>query len=236
MAGKENNKDGDKDEVTMMRRRDTVESTSAVDDDELLTSKQEDSGDDAVTSSASMKRVFPIRETTLGPLKFNWLVSIIGLGVLWGLSIFCMTAEGAGAQLNRWYANTVKYFTWFYIVGNPIMTFFILWIAYRYGNIKLGPKDAKPEFSDAAYFAMLFSAGVVVGLFFFGVSEPLWHQSGNYFTERGFHSQNEIDQWALTITMYHWGFAAWSPYLMMAISGGLGAYLGHHSICNFECC
>ena len=171
-----------------------------------------------------MKRVFPIRETTLGPLKFNWLVSIIGLGVLWGLSIFCMTAEGAGAELNRWYSNTVKYFTWFYIVGNPVMTFFIVWIAYRYGNIKLGPKDAKPEFSDAAYFAMLFSAGIGVGLFFFGVSEPLWHQSGNYFTERGFHSQNEIDQWALTITMYHWGFAAWSPYLMMAISGGLGAY------------
>ena len=41
------------------------------------------------------------------------------------------------------------------------MTFFIFWVAYRYGHIKLGPKDAEPEFSDASYFAMLFSAGVV---------------------------------------------------------------------------
>lgn len=91
--------------------------------------------------------------------------------------------------------------------GNPVMTFFIFWVAYRYGHLKLGPKDAEPEFSDAAYFSMLFSAGVVsvvpfdscthfdaalaerlpdydllylyrqgVGLFFFGVSEPLYHQ------------------------------------------------------------
>mmetsp|Transcript_18472 Transcript_18472/g.37150 ORF Transcript_18472/g.37150 Transcript_18472/m.37150 type:complete len:81 (-) Transcript_18472:992-1234(-) len=58
---------------------------------------------------------------------------------------------------------------------------------------------------------MIFSAGVGVGLFFFGVAEPLWHQNSHYFAEAGYHSQNEIDQWALVITMYHWGFAAWSP-------------------------
>lgn len=50
-----------------------------------------------------------------------------------------------------------------------------------------------------------------VGLFFFGVSEPLAHQSGNYYASTGYKSQNERDQWALNITMYHWGFAGWSP-------------------------
>jgi choline/glycine/proline betaine transport protein len=78
-------------------------------------------------------------------------------------------------------------------------------------NIKLGHKDAEPEFSDIAYFSMLFSAGVGVGLFFYGVSEPLWHQSSNYYANAGYHTQDEVDQWALEITMYHWGFAAWSP-------------------------
>lgn len=62
------------------------------------------------------------------------------------------------------------------------MTFFIFWVGYRYGHIKLGPKGAEPEFSDASYFAMLFSAGIGVGLFFFGVSEPLYHQGANYIT------------------------------------------------------
>lgn len=92
-------------------------------------------------------------------------------------------------QLDEWFAETIQYFTWFYIVGNPIMTFFIFWLAFRYGNIKLGHKDAEPEFSDMSYFAMLFSAGVGVGLFFYGVSEPLWHQNSNYFSEAGYRSQ-----------------------------------------------
>lgn len=52
-----------------------------------------------------------------------------------------------------------------------------------------------------------------VGLFFFGVSEPLSNQSegsilGNRFTNKGYTTQNEIDQWAMTMSMYHWGFAA----------------------------
>lgn len=177
------------------------------------------------------KKKFPMRETTLSlpffkqELYFNWLVSILGLGVLWGVAIFCMSSpETARAELSKWYNTTIVYFTWFYILGNPVMTFFIFYVAYRFGNIKLGPKNGVPEFSDAAYFAMLFSAGVGVGLFFYGVSEPLFHQSGNYYTAAGYRSQNEIDQWALNITLYHWGFAGWSPYLTMAISAGLASY------------
>lgn len=168
-----------------------------IDDEEVNDIPQDTMSDDCTT-----KRAFPMRETTIGPLNFNYLVSFIGFFVLWGISIYCIVVgEEAGAVLRRWYDTTILYFTWFYIVGNPVMTFFIFWVAYRYGSIKLGPKDAQPEFSNVAYFAMLFSAGVGVGLFFFGVSEPLWHQSGNYFTARGFHSQNEVDQWALTITV-----------------------------------
>ena len=174
---------------------------------------------------------YPMREVTIklpffkDPLKFNWLVSVGGIGVLWGVAIFCMTSPDASTVLKEWYSITIQYFTWFYMLGNPVMTFFIFWVAYRYGHIKLGPQDGKPEFSDASYFAMLFSAGVGVGLFVFGVAEPLAHQTGNYYTETGYRSQNEIDQWALNITMYHWGFAAWSPYLVMAISAGLGSYV-----------
>mmetsp|Transcript_20322 Transcript_20322/g.39118 ORF Transcript_20322/g.39118 Transcript_20322/m.39118 type:complete len:830 (-) Transcript_20322:178-2667(-) len=176
------------------------------------------------------KRDFPMRETVIslgsgGELRFNWFVSLFGLAFLWGISIYCMVEpDKAKVTLDEWFAETIQYFTWFYIVGNPIMTFFIFWLAYRYGNIKLGHKDAEPEFSDMSYFAMLFSAGVGVGLFFYGVSEPLWHQNSNYFSEAGYRSQDEIDQWALEITLYHWGFAGWSPYIMIAICCGLASY------------
>lgn len=52
-------------------------------------------------------------------------------------------------------------------------------------TVKLGHKNEEPEFSDMAYFSMLFSAGVGVGLFFYGVSEPLWHQGSNYYANAG---------------------------------------------------
>jgi choline-glycine betaine transporter len=120
--------------------------------------------------------------------------------------------DGAKTTLGQWFTKVVDMFTWFYIVANPVLTFFIVWVAYRYGDIKLGAKDAEPEFSNASYFAMIFSAGVGVGLFFFGVSEPLWHsEPDNYYSNAGYHSQNEINQYSLVITLYHWGFAGWSP-------------------------
>ena len=71
---------------------------------------------------------------------------------------------------------------------------------------------------------MLFSAGVAVGLFFFGVAEPLWHRGSHWFAEAGYHAQDEIDQFAMMLTMYHWGFAGWSPYIVVAVGAGLAAY------------
>ena len=50
----------------------------------------------------------------------------------------------------------------------------------KYSSLRLGHDDEEPEFSDATYFTMLFAAGIGVGLFYFGVSEPVFHYSGEY--------------------------------------------------------
>mmetsp|Transcript_5612 Transcript_5612/g.13001 ORF Transcript_5612/g.13001 Transcript_5612/m.13001 type:complete len:820 (+) Transcript_5612:244-2703(+) len=177
------------------------------------------------TNSQSQLEKYPVRETVCGQLRFNWLVTFSSLALLWGISIYCMTSpEAAMVTLGEWYSDCILYFTWFYILGNPIMTFFTFYIAWRYGHIKLGPKNAEPEFSDMTYFAMLFSAGVGVGLFFFGVSEPLFHLTGNRYDNPGYHSEDEMAAWSLTISLYHWGIAAWSPYLVLAMSAGLASY------------
>lgn len=175
---------------------------------------------------------FPLRETSFklpffkDVISFNPAVSLIGLVPLWGLTGYCMSdPDSASAFLSDWFSAVIDMFTWFYIVANPVLTFFIVWVAYRYGHIKLGAKDAEPEFSNASYFAMIFSAGVGVGLFFYGVSEPLWHsEPDNYYSNAGYHSQDEINQWSLVITLYHWGFAGWSPYLIVAIACGLASF------------
>lgn len=127
----------------------------------------------------------------------NPCTTVFGFAFLWGFSIWCMAdPDGANARLSEWKASVTEKFTWFYISANPAFTFFVFWLAYRYGDVKLGKKDEQPEFDTLAYFMMLFSAGVAVGLFFYGVSEPLWHRNDNWFSETGYRAQDEIDQWA----------------------------------------
>lgn len=141
-------------------------------------------------------------------IYLNPFTAFFGFAVLWGLAIWCMVdPDGALETLTAWQADVTDKFTWFYIVANPCFTFFVLWLVIRYGDVKLGKKDEEPEFDDSSYFMMLFSAGVGIGLFFFGVSEPLSHRTSNWFAETGYRAQDEIDQWALMLTMYHWGFA-----------------------------
>lgn len=71
---------------------------------------------------------------------------------------------------------------------------------------------------------MLFSAGIGVGLFFYGVSEPLWHQSSHWFAEPGYRSQDEIDMFAINLTIYHWGILGWSAYLVVALCAALAGF------------
>jgi hypothetical protein len=150
-------------------------------------------------------KTLPLREFRfkLGAeyVSFNPLTSFLGVAVLWGLSIWCMTNPVTALDsLDKAKTQVTRYFTWFFIFSRPVFVFFIIYVAYRYGNIKLGPKDAKPAYSDISYFAMLFSAGVAVGLFFFGVSEPLWYQTDNWFANAGYHTQDEIDQNAVSLS------------------------------------
>lgn len=114
---------------------------------------------------------FPLRYTRFPmwggqDVYFNWFTSILGFGSLWGLAIWCMaTPDAAFETLTSWQAAVTLKFTWFYIVANPVFTFFTFWLAFRYGDVKLGKKDEPPEFSEGSYFMMLFSAGIAVGLF-----------------------------------------------------------------------
>lgn len=158
-------------------------------------------------------------------LYLNSFTSFFGFAFLWGLSIWCMVQPTkANDKLTEWQAAVTEKFTWFYVVANPSFTFFVLWLTIRYGHIKLGKKDEEPEFDAPSYFMMLFSAGVGVGLFFYGVSEPLWHRDSHWFANLAYRGTDEVDQFALMLTMYHWGFAAWSPYIVVAVTAGIASY------------
>jgi len=117
---------------------------------------------------------------------------------------------------------------WYYISALVIMLFVCFYLMFsRFGSIKLGDDDSKPEFSNFSWFAMLFSAGVGIGLLFFGIAEPIfyfdntqpWGYPNNPFADHALRSEMDIDRAvvAMRVTYFHWGFHGWAVYVMIGL-------------------
>ena len=114
------------------------------------------------------------------------------------------------------------YFGWFYVVAIAFFLVFVLGIAAsRFGKIRLGPDDARPEFSRLSWFAMLFSAGMGIGLLFYSVAEPILHYL-NPPSGEGLSAKAARE--ALPITFFHWGLHAWSVYVATGLALSYFAY------------
>lgn len=104
-------------------------------------------------------------------LRLNPVVTSISALVIWGFVAWCMIkAEAADAKMRVWKLWITDTFTWMYIGTQDVWAVFIVVLYFsKYGKMKLGKPDDKPEFNDASYFTMLFAAGIGIGLFYFGV-------------------------------------------------------------------
>jgi len=81
--------------------------------------------------------------------------------------------------------------------------------------VKLGADDAEPDYSYLSWFAMLFSAGMGIGLMFFGVAEPIFHYTA---PPVGQGSTLEAARQAMVITFFHWGLHAWAIYIVVGLA------------------
>lgn len=108
----------------------------------------------------------------------------------------------------------VTYFGWFYLLCMFVFVVFSLGIAFsKYGKIKLGPDDSVPEYSNRSWFAMLFAAGMGVGLVFWGAAEPLTHFMS-------FGADEGAANLAMKKVFMHWGFHPWAAYAIIGMSLG----------------
>ncbi|WP_300667179.1 BCCT family transporter [Desulfoluna sp.] len=105
---------------------------------------------------------------------------------------------------------------WFFIWTMNIILFFALYLMFsRYGDIRLGGDDAEPDFSTKSWFAMLFSAGMGIGLLFYGVAEPMFHFGAGPFPTS---TPTEAARNAMAITFLHWGFHPWAVYSIVGLA------------------
>ncbi|NMG65158.1 hypothetical protein GPA19_09385 [Azoarcus indigens] len=116
----------------------------------------------------------------------------------------------------------VTRFGWFYILSVAIFLFFSLWLMLsRYGRIRLGDDEDEPDYGYLTWFAMLFAAGMGIGIMFYGVAEPMLHFGTPRFSEPG---SIAAAKEAMETTFFHWGLHAWAIYIVVGLSL---AYFGY---------
>ena len=127
-------------------------------------------------------------------------------------SLFPMRAM----RLFDWLQTSIThYFGWLYILAMTSFLIFAIWLCFsRYGNIRLGKDDEQPEFTRFAWFSMLFSAGMGIGMLFFGVAEPLWHLMA---PPSGEPQSLAAARQAMGITLFHWCLHPWALYSIVGI-------------------
>ncbi|MFC3901952.1 choline/glycine/proline betaine transport protein [Acinetobacter marinus] len=130
--------------------------------------------------------------------------------------------EQANNVINDVLAWVSSTFSWYYLLAATCYLVFIVFIACsRYGNIKLGPKHSKPEFSLLSWSAMLFSAGIGIDLMFFSVAEPLSHYMN---PPVGQGQTYEAAREAMVWTLFHYGLTGWSMYALVGVALGYFSY------------
>ncbi|MEZ7835569.1 MAG: BCCT family transporter, partial [Burkholderiaceae bacterium] len=130
-------------------------------------------------------------------------------------------------------------FDWFFLsAGNVFLVFALALCVSPYGQIRLGGQDAKTDFGYLGWFAMLFAAGMGIGLMFFGVSEPMSHfasSMGGVAMENGVRTDwaplgaaegniTAARDLAMAATIFHWGLHPWAIYAIVALALAFFAY------------
>lgn len=139
------------------------------------------------------------------------LVIVLFVG---GGSLFSDRAE---SFFNALQSGIVATLGWHYVLSATVLLVFVIWLYFSpFAHVRLGPRDAEPDFGYLAWFAMMMSAGMGIGIVFFGAAEPLQH----YLTPPGGETapgDNGAILEAFRFTFFHWGLHPWAIYTAIAL-------------------
>ena len=177
-------------------------------------------------------------EGQLGPFGFdvhNPVFMISGISIVaFVFYALALPEQAAGlfGWLRPWLTST---FDWLFLsAANIFVVFCLFLIVSPWGKVRLGGQDAEPDYSYTGWFAMLFAAGMGIGLMFFGVLEPVYHMAvsqplgtptpldadGNLIAE----NVERAKAMGLAATIYHWGLHPWAIYAVVALALALFSF------------
>ncbi len=138
-------------------------------------------------------------------------LTLTGAVALWGILDTQGLATFANTMVKQMFASR----GWFIMLSVSAMLLVSIWLAFsRYGRIRLGKDDERPEFSTVSWLTMLFAAGMGVGLLYWGAAEPITH----YLLMREYEPAHKSAGHALFVTNVHWGLHAWAVYGVTALA------------------
>jgi BCCT family betaine/carnitine transporter len=160
------------------------------------------------------------RKVKIDPKVF-WPALIVVLGLSLPLVI---NPELGAKMVNAGLSFVTGQFGWLFLLFGMFCFITLMWLAFgKYGHVKLGGPDDEPEFSYVSWVAMLFCAGIGIGIMLWSIIEPIYYLEGPPF---GFepHSQDAIE-WAHMYGQFHWGFSAWAIYAIPTIPIAYSVYV-----------
>ena len=177
-------------------------------------------------------------EGSVGPFGFdvhNPVFMVSGLSIMAFVFYALALPEQASAAfgwLRPWLTST---FDWFFLgAANLFVLFCLFLIVSPWGAVRLGGKEAVPDYSYIGWFAMLFAAGMGIGLMFFGVLEPVYHMAiseplgvPSPIAEDGSIIAGNVEaakRMGLAATIYHWGLHPWAIYAVVALALALFSF------------
>lgn len=169
----------------------------------------------------------------------NPVFFISGLSIVIFVFYALALPDQAAAVFDWLFAAVTKGFDWFFLsAANVFVLFCLFLIVSPFGRVRLGGDEATPDYSYLGWFAMLFAAGMGIGLMFFGVSEPMSHFSsalGGTAMEGGIRSDwaplgaaggdpEAASRLGMAATIFHWGLHPWAIYAVVALALALFSY------------
>ncbi|WP_248581425.1 BCCT family transporter [Nocardioides sp. InS609-2] len=161
---------------------------------------------------------------TLDKVVFGVTAAIAVAFLIWGF----LSTETLASSSSTALSGTMEYLGWFFVLTASGFVVFAIWLALgKYGHIPLGRDGEEPEFKTSSWVAMMFSAGMGIGLMFYGVNEPL-----TFFADTGELavpgssglSQSEVAERAMAQTLFHWTLHPWAIYAVVGLAIAYGVY------------
>jgi len=152
------------------------------------------------------------------PAVFLSSAGVVGVVLAFGV-LDPSDAKKLFLGLQDWIVGT---WGWLFVASTAFFLLFAVWCTFgARGRLRLGPEDVPADFALPSWFAMLFSAGMGIGIMFYGVAEPALHYAS---PPSGAGPGPAAAREAMTLTFFHWGLHAWGVYAVMGLAI---AYFGH---------